>query len=299
MLFVLAFLAAAVSNAYAGNISRRIIVGQHERSYALYVPASLDEHAPAAMVIAFHGGMGKGGNMAELSRFAALADRDGFLVAYPDGLRGHWHDGRTMPRGMLAEGVDDVEFMAALLDDAAKFHKLDPHCIYAAGISNGGIFAHYLALKMPERIAAIGVVSGGIASEIAEDFNPAAPVSVLIIHGTADPLVPYAGGKVARTHGSVIATEKAVALWRSADGLQGEPKRQHKAAKTTAACAEDWQSWSGGRDGSALTLIALDGGGHSWPGAAKNLPAVLVGKTCPELDATRTLWEFFKQHPKP
>src|SRR6476646_2706020 len=104
----IALLMTACSIVHAGSISRRIIVGQHNRTYALYVPASIDEHAPAALVIAFHGGHGQGRGMAELSRFAEVADREGFLVAFPDGLRGHWHDGRTMPRGMLAEGVDDI-----------------------------------------------------------------------------------------------------------------------------------------------------------------------------------------------
>jgi polyhydroxybutyrate depolymerase len=298
MRFAFCLLCAVCGIAHAGGISRRIVVGEHERSYTLYVPASISERTPAAIVIAFHGGTGSGRNMAELSRFSAVADREGFLVAYPDGLHGHWRDGRTLPRGMLAEGADDVAFVAALLDDASKFHKLDPHRIFAAGISNGGIFSHYLALKMSDRIAAIGVVSGGIATEIAADFKPAQPVSVLIIHGTSDPLVPYNGGNVARAHGSVVSTGAAVELWRSADGLQGEPKRQHQPA-TAGACGEEWQSWSGGRKDSALTVIALDGGGHAWPGAAKNLPAAVVGTSCPELDATRTIWEFFKQHPKP
>jgi len=291
-------LSLASSWVHAGSISRRIIVDQHERTYALYVPANISERVPAAIVIALHGGTGNGARMAELSRFAQIADREGILVAFPDGLRGHWRDGRTLPAGMLAEGVDDVAFIAALLDDAAKFHKLDPHRIYAAGISNGGIFAHYLALKMSDRIAAIGVVSGGIAIELAAEFKPTEPVSVMMIHGKSDPLVPYDGGKVGRAHGSVVPIEKAIELWRGVDGLQGDAKHLHKAANAADACGEDWQAWSGGRNASAVTLIALDGGGHTWPGAAKNLPAAAVGKACAELDATQTIWEFFKQHPK-
>ena len=70
-------------------------------------------------------------------------------------------------------------------------------------------------------------------------------------------------------------------------------------AKTANDCGEKWQTWSAGRNNSALTFIALDGGGHTWPGASKNMPAAVVGKACPELDATLTIWEFFKQHPKP
>jgi polyhydroxybutyrate depolymerase len=284
--------------AHAGSISRRIVVGQHERSYGLYIPASVAEHAPAALVIAFHGGGGDGHGMAELTSFSALADREGFLLAYPNGIKRHWNDGREFRR-KLPDDVDDVAFVEALLDDAAKFHAIDPRRIYATGMSNGGIFSHYLALRLSKRIAAIGVVAGGIAPEIAENFKPEDPVSVMIIHGRSDPIVPFGGGAVARTRGNIVPTETAVKLWRDADGLSGEPKRQSKPAKTRDACAEDWQSWSGGRDGTALTYIALDGGGHTWPAGKPYLPAAIIGKVCPELDATRTIWDFFKQHPKP
>jgi len=293
-----ALLCAVCGLTHAASISRRIQVGQHERTYALYVPTSLDEHAPAALVIAFHGGGGDARGMAELTGFSALADREGFLLAYPNGLKRHWNDGREFAR-KLPDDVDDVAFVEALLDDVAKFHKLDTHRIYATGMSNGGIFSHYLALKLSPRIAAIGVVAGGIAPEIAKDFKPAEPVSVMIIHGRSDPIVPFGGGAVARTRGSIVPTTTAVKLWRAADGLTGDAKQQRKPARTSADCAEEWESWSSGRDGSALTYITLDGGGHTWPSGKPYLPAMIIGKVCPELNATQTIWEFFKQHPKP
>lgn len=283
--------------AHAGSISRRIVVGELARTYTLYVPESAGEH-PAPLVIAFHGGTAQGRSMAALSGFSALADREGFLVAYPDGLNGHWRDGRTMPRGMLAEHADDVAFVAALLDDAASFHAIDSRRIFACGISNGAIFSHYLALKMADRIAAIAAVAGGIAVDIAADFKPAAPVSVLIIHGRDDPLVPYAGGPVGRTHGSIVPTDRAVRLWLNADDISNAPQTRSTPARINGDCAEQWQSWSGGRGGSAVTLIALDGGGHTWPGGRQYLPKGIVGAVCPQPDATHTIWDFFKLHPK-
>jgi polyhydroxybutyrate depolymerase len=296
--FILCLLCAVCSTAQGASISRRILVGQHERTYALYVPASLDEHAPAPLVIAFHGGGGDGHGMAELTGFSELADREGFLLAYPNGLKRHWSDGREFQR-KLPDDVDDVAFVEALLADVAKFHAVDAHRIYATGMSNGGIFSHYLALKLSPRIAAIGVVAGGVAPEIAKDFKPADPVSVMIIHGRSDPIVPFGGGPVARTRGNIVPTTTAAKLWRDADGLTGEPKRQSKPARASGDCAEEWQSWSGGRGGSAVTFIALDGGGHTWPAGKPYLPALIIGKVCPELNATQTIWEFFKQHPKP
>jgi polyhydroxybutyrate depolymerase len=291
-------LAMICTAAHAGSISRHIDVHGQARTYSLYVPASASESAPAALVIALHGGLGQGRSMATLSGFSQLADREGFLVAYPDGLRRHWRDGRTMPDGMVDVVADDVAFISALIDDAATLHALDTRRIYATGMSNGAIFSHYLALKLSDRIAAIAPVAGGIASETAAVFHPATPVSVLMINGRDDPLVPYGGGAVAKTHGSIVPTSRALQLWLEADGLLGAPHVRNVAAQKTGDCIEQWQTWSGGRLGTAVTMVSLGGGGHTWPGGAQYLPKLIVGGVCSELDATRTIWEFFRQHPK-
>jgi polyhydroxybutyrate depolymerase len=285
--------------AHAGSISRKIMVGGQERTYVLYVPDSVSEHAPAALVIVLHGGFGQGRSMATLSGFSQLADREGFLVAYPDGLRRHWRDGRTMPKGLIADDADDVGFMSTLIDDAAQLHPVDPKRVFATGMSNGGIFSHYLALKLSDRIAAIAPVAGGVATEIAADFRPASPVSVLIINGRDDPLVPYDGGAVGRSNGGIVATERALQLWLDADALRGEPRARNVVARKAGDCGEQWRSWGGGKAGSAVTVIALAGGGHTWPGGVQYLPKAIIGAVCPELNATRTIWDFFKQHPKP
>jgi polyhydroxybutyrate depolymerase len=214
-------------------------------------------------------------------------------------LRRHWRDGRTMPKGMLADDADDVGFISALIDDAAKLQPVDAKRVFATGISNGAIFSNFLALKLSNRIAAIAPVAGGVASDVAADFHPAVPVSVLIINGRDDPLVPYDGGAVGRTHGSIVATERALQLWLDADDLHGEPHVRNVAAQKTGDCSEQWLSWNGGRNGSAATQVTLAGGGHTWPGGAQYLPKAIVGAVCPELDASRAIWDFFKLHPKP
>ena len=285
--------------ANAGSISRRIDVHGQARTYTLYVPASASESKPAALVIALHGGLGQGHSMETLSGFSQLADHEGFLVAYPDGLGRRWRDGRTLPKGMVADNADDVGFMSALIDDASRLHPVDPKRIFATGISNGAMFSHYLALKLGDRIAAIAPVAGGIATGVAVDFHSSTPVSVLIINGRQDPLVPYEGGPVAKTRGSIVSTVRALQLWLDADDLHGEARVRNVVAKKTGDCSEQWQTWSGGRNGSALTLVALAGGGHTWPGGTQYLPKAIVGAVCPELDASRVIWDFFRQHPKP
>jgi polyhydroxybutyrate depolymerase len=104
---------------------------------------------------------------------------------------------------------------------------------------------------------------------------------------------------VSKTHGSIVATDSAVRLWLDADGIRDAPRQRIELAKASGDCIEHWQSWSGGRGASAVTLIALDGGGHTWPGGIQYLPKIVVGAVRPELDATPTIWEFFRQQPKP
>lgn len=279
---------------HAADFDRRIRVGVRERTYLLHVPEN--PAASAAVVIAFHGAGGQGRRMAQLTRFSELSDREGFIVAYPDGIDRHWHDGQEAVR--QGGDVDDLAFVKAMLDDIAATHAVDSHRIYAAGVSNGGMFSYYLALKSSDRIAAIGVVAGGISTALASNFKPSSPVSVMIMHGRIDPVVPYAGGKILAALRDIVPTSTAVRLWTQADGISSAPRREEKPAAKAGDCGEEWQFWSGGRAGTAVTLISFDVGGHAWPGDVAYVPVAVTGNGCPELDATRVLWEFFKQHPK-
>jgi polyhydroxybutyrate depolymerase len=90
--------------------------------------------------------------------------------------------------------IDDVAFFDAMLAAVAKDYPIDEKRVYAMGISNGGMFSHYLAAHRADKLAAIAPVVGGIADPFHRKFMPAGPVSVLISQGTKDPIVPYDGG---------------------------------------------------------------------------------------------------------
>jgi len=250
----------------------------------------------------FHGGDGDGAGAERLTGFSALAEREGFLVAYPDGVGKHWNDGRDFPDSQAyRENVDDVAFAASLIDRISREHTVDVDRVFATGFSNGGIFAHYLAARLAGRIAAIASVSGGIAKPFDKLFRPERPVSVLIIHDVGDPLVPYHGGGVGprRTNGQVVDTEEAVRLWVAADGGSAKAATDLPPdIDPKNGCSVERGRWSGGRDGTEVVLYTTRGGGHTWPGGPQYAPQALVGKVCREFDGTRTIWEFFRRHPK-
>ncbi|HLF92783.1 MAG TPA: PHB depolymerase family esterase, partial [Planctomycetota bacterium] len=179
------------------SISGSLKVGALDRTYILHVPPSLPKDRPAPLVLVFHGGGGQGKQMEGFTGFSALSDKEGFIVGYPDGLEKNWYDGRVVEASRAhREKIDDLAFVDALIDEIGRRHPVDPKRIYATGISNGAFFSHWLAAHRSARIAAIAPVVGGMSPALAESFKPEGPVSVLILQGTEDPLVPYSGGEI-------------------------------------------------------------------------------------------------------
>lgn len=300
----------------AATVTRTVKVGELTRSYALHVPAELPKDKPAAVMLVFHGGGGTPAQVERQTKFSDLADRtsregDGFIVVYPEGVGKSWNDGRGA-QDVLAQrdNIDDLGFVAALIDDIAKVHKVDANRLFATGISNGAIFSHSLAANLSARIAAIAPVVGGLGEPASEKFAPEKPVSVLILQGTDDPLVPYNGGNVtpplvgvANKRGRIISTDEAVKKWAAHNGCQ--PDAVVKDGKDVAdtdngdGCHAKRFIWSKGKDGTEVVLYRIEGGGHTWPGAVEPLPRRLVGNVCRDFNATEIIWEFFKVHPKP
>ena len=281
------------------TVERTIEVDKRQRSYLLHVPPGLPPDKPVPLVLVFHGGGGQAaGTETYMTHFSEPADRESFLVVYPQGVGNNWNDGRDNPSSTAAtENVDDLAFVLALIDAVAKEHPVDGKRVYATGISNGAIFAHYLAANHPEKIAAIAPVAGGLADPFHKQFHPKEPVSVLILQGTDDPLVPYGGGNIRPgNRGKVLATEETVKLWVQADGCAAEEDVPDK--DPNDGCTVKRFTYGNGKDGAEVVLYRIKGGGHTWPGGPQYLSERLIGRVCRDLDGTAVIWEFFKAHPK-
>ena len=111
--------------------------------------------------------------------------------------------------------------------------------------------------------------------------------------------MPYQGGAVAFGRGRIIDTEDAARRWARLDGAAPEPRPVALPAPGKDHCGGLRLTYSGGRDGSEVVLVRLEGGGHTWPGGAQYLPEGLVGRVCRDFDATALIWQFFRAHPKP
>jgi polyhydroxybutyrate depolymerase len=282
---------AAAPPALAGE-PRTLQAGGVTRRYFLYLPSTWHRGRPAPLVLVFHGGGGRASGIAPHTGFSRLAEREGFVVAYPQGLNGRWNDGRG-----YAATHDDVGFVRALLDTLERELAIDPRRVYATGISNGAMFAYRLACDLPGTFAAVAPVAGAMPADLAPACAHTQPVSVLAFQGTADPLMPYFGGGVARRPGRVLSAERSIAFWATTSGCAAAPVTTDEPDRMTDGTQVRRTAYGTCREGRAVELYTIEGGGHTWPGG----PPVggSVGRVTREIDATAVIWAFFAGHPKP
>ena len=275
-----------------------------ERSFTVHVPAVYDRLAKLPLVIALHGRGGTGESMVLITRksFNKLADRDGCLVVYPDGIDLNWNDGRMDQEAKdraHRENINDTGFISALIDSMIKDYNADPKKVYVTGISNGAIMSYRLACELSHKITAIAPVDGNIPHLFLYECSPGKPVSVLAINNVNDPLVPYEGGNIyTRVRklnlGRVLSVEESIMFWISRNRCSADPEvTEVPDVDPRDGTRVTIKEYLNGSDSTEVILYSIDGGGHTWPGGFQYLPAWLIGKTSRDFDASEAIWSFF------
>jgi polyhydroxybutyrate depolymerase len=273
-----------------GDLKLEIQVGGTTRTSLLYVPQSLTKNRPAPLVLVFHGGGGHDYNMPRFTGFDHLADAHGFLVAYPESVNTHWNDTRALSR------ADDVAFVRTLITELKRSYPVDPARVYATGISNGGFFSQRLACDLSAQIAAVASVAATMPETLMAVCHPSNPVSILFMQGTADPLVHIEGGNVARTHGRNISLADATQFWIDHNQSKKKPDSSDLPSHDPNGTTVHRDIYSGGKQDTEVIIYTIRGGGHTWPGGPQYFPAILVGKTNHDINATEVIWDFFSHH---
>lgn len=293
-------LAAGVPQGNATPAQLRTADGR-TRDYRVYVPTSVRNGARVPLLIALHGGMGSSAQFETNSGFDGLAESNGFIVAYPDGIAAlpngsgpqTWNGGYCCGRAARIN-VDDVAFVRALITTLEGQFAIDPARVYATGHSNGAILAYRLACELSDRIVAVGLQAGSLG---VESCNGARPVSLFHLHGSADTNHPIDGGS-----GSGVAGVN----FRSARGSV-EAIVAHDGCPTTATPGVDPAnpdvtalSWSTCRDNTAVRYVVVAGASHAWMGhpATSRAAAQYVGEPYANFDASRAIWSFLASHPR-
>lgn len=280
------------TGAAASELGTSIVVGNLTRAYTVHLPAGHTDLHGLPILFAFHGGLGTDTGMDKLTDLDTVADSDGFAVVFPQGVDRSWNDGRGNTPAQR-EGVDDVAFVSALID---RFVGLgaDPSRIYATGISNGAMFTEYLGCQLAGRLAGIAPVSGPMPTLDAPACHPAKPLKVMLIEGNADPIVPYNGGQVDGRDGggSVISAPATASYWRTVDGCTATEQTNLPSVANDGTQVQV-STATGCAAGSAVQFLTVVGGGHTWPGGWQYLPALIVGKTTRQFDASIKIAAFF------
>ncbi len=298
---VLACRTAGTPSADGELEEHRLNYGGIERVYWLAVPPDGELPSPAPLVLALHGGGGTGASMCRMrGGLLDLARQGAFLLVCPQGVERHWNDGRQIARYRAqAEEIDDVGFLAAVVEDAARRYPVDLRRIFVTGISNGGQMSYRLACERAGMVGAIAPVAASMAELL--ECAPSRPVSIMILNGTADPLVPYEGGSIGFGRddlGRVIPTDQVRRQWAESNHCEAEPAEvwlpERSLADPTRVQLLSHTRCAGGRQ---VLLYRIEGGGHTWPGGPQYLPVWLVGRVSQELDASQAIWEFFEAQP--
>lgn len=237
-----------------GDTNRTVQVGGTSRRFILHVPTGYTGSSPVPLVIDWHPIFGTGSGQRSGSGYARLSDREGFIVAFPDGIDNAWNVG---PCCTLSRSVDDVGFARAIVKDIQSQACIDPKRIYTTGFSMGGGMSHYLACNAADLFAASVPAAFDLLAEEEQPCKPARPIGIMSFRGTSDFVVPYAGGASNPPNGLAVTIHfrGAVATfehWKQLNGCTGTP--------TTNGMCQTYTNCQGGVE----TTLCTQRGGHTY-----------------------------------
>jgi len=246
---------------------------------------------PAPTVIVLHGATITAAQTARTSGFAEAAAARGFATVFPQGVNRQWNDGRE--DGHISS-IDDVGFLRQLVHDLVGRGIADREHIYIAGISNGGMMTFRMLCEASELFAGAATIIANMPAGIGERCQVHKPLPIVMFNGTADPLVPYAGGNVgfAGQRGRVWSAEGTAEFMARVDGCAAMQVRPLPINASAEPVRVERLEWSPCRAGQSVTLYRFVGGGHQVPGRQQVLPG-LLGLGSLQINAAEAAMETF------
>ncbi|TPE60482.1 hypothetical protein FJQ54_10780 [Sandaracinobacter neustonicus] len=296
------------AQAPAGAERRTIRHDGLERSYTLVRPPGVAHPAPLLLVL--HGGGTADGATTFRLGFQKLAARDGVVTVHPDGRGEGWADGRSGAYLTERQGgvVDDVGFLTALVAALVAEGIADPARVYVTGGSNGGMMTLRLACEAAGTFAAVAPFIANFAVGMTQSCKPSRPMPILMINGDADPLMPFAGGRVAAMapgdRGSVISSDETLNWWARFNGCTAKPAvTRLPDANPADGTRVRQEQFAGCKPGTEVTRFVVEGGGHALPGMPMpadgpraKMAARLIGPVSRDIDGAAVIWSFFTRH---
>jgi polyhydroxybutyrate depolymerase len=281
-----------------------IAVNGVTRTFAMEMPTA----RPTPLVIVLHGNTQTGEDMISWTAWPQVARREGFGVVFPDGLNHAWADLRPNNKRVLRtppEGTDDVSFIVRLIEKFVGDGSADPKRIYVTGISNGGAMAMTMLCARADLFAAAASVINNFTDEFASACHPSRAVPILMMNGTADPLVPYEGGRGTSRFAvdGFWSSQRTLNFWRHVNGCDEKDSASVDLAdrdhddKTTVTRIEARCPRA-----AEVVLYRINGGGHRMPGSFSDarFPRIVdfvLGPQNHDIDGAELIWGFLKRFP--
>jgi polyhydroxybutyrate depolymerase len=226
-----------------------VSIGGTQRSYVLHVPTNYTGMTRVPLVLDFHGLGGTGMQQQSGSGFQQLADSEGFLIAFPNGIDNAWNIG---PCCTNSRTVDDLGFAKGIVADLTSAGCIDVKRVYATGFSMGGGMSHYLGCNAPDVFAAVAPAAFDLLVPDEQSCAPSRPISVIAYRGTSDTAVPFGGGRGSGNRVTFMGAMASFERWADLDGCTAP-------TTTSGECTYYEQCQAGVQVG----LCVRQGGGHA------------------------------------
>lgn len=245
------------------------------------MPASYSDANAKTLIIALHGGVGSAKNIEEQSDLAEFSDEKGFILCSPNGINRTWNAGWCCGKAQEKE-IDDVGFIAKLIQEIKSDYNIDAKRVYVTGMSNGAMMSYRLACELSTEIAAIAPVAGGM---VFNDCEPTEAISIIHFHSYMESNIPYLGGignGISDHYNSPL--DSVLNFWRM---------EMNCLVSTTVYLNEEVTIEKGTDcvDSNEVVYYYTTDRGHSWPGG--RAPTRKGDGPSEAINANELIWDFF------
>ncbi|GAB4307825.1 MAG: hypothetical protein Kow00117_01040 [Phototrophicales bacterium] len=261
------------------------------RNDVLYIPNSYDGSRAVPLVVMLHPSPLNGAEFAYISDMNRIAEREGFIALYPEALYRHWYYDRGYEFGAETENHDDTQYITTLVQlMRSQLNIID---VYLVGMSSGGFMTQRLICETQGMFQAAAVIGATAFPGLDEICHEKDSVPLLMIHGTDDSDVPWAGlpaPEMSPYDYMTYPVQDTLALWAAHNGCTTTFELEHLPASSPQTHVERYKFNGCNQE---LLFYAVVGGGHAWIGLPGRLPSHFSGNVNTDLHASELIWDFF------